>query len=236
MKKENRIGFIDGTALKIIAMISMVFDHVGDMFMPDVMWLRMIGRIAMPIFCFFIAEGYIHTRDKKKYLLRLGIFALISEVPFDLAFEGRLNLSHQNIMLTFFIAVSALMVFDLIRGDINPDTGKYGKLRTFSAQSSILLFAVIALLLKADYSVFAVMAVYLFYILSESNHILRSAVGVGFLAITRTMGYYSATGLSLIPLCLYNGKRGKGFKWLFYIFYPGHLLLLYIIKLYVFGY
>ena len=93
-------------------MISMVFDHVGDMFFPGVMWLRMIGRLAMPLFSFCIAEGYIHTKDRKKYILRLGIFALISEVPFDLAFEGKINLSHQNIMLTFFLAVIALI--DLI--------------------------------------------------------------------------------------------------------------------------
>ncbi|MBP5169373.1 MAG: TraX protein, partial [Oscillospiraceae bacterium] len=65
---------LDGTILKIIAMISMVFDHVGDMFFPGVMWLRMIGRLALPIFSFCIAEGFAHTRDRKKYLFRIGLF------------------------------------------------------------------------------------------------------------------------------------------------------------------
>ena len=90
-------------------MISMVFDHVGDMFFPDAMWPRMIGRLAMPVFSFCIAEGFTHTKDKKKYLCRIGIFALISEIPFDLAFEGKVGFSHQNIMLAFFLAVAALM-------------------------------------------------------------------------------------------------------------------------------
>jgi len=79
--------------------------------------------VLTPLFSFCIAEGYIHTRDRKKYILRLGIFALVSEVPFDLAFEGKINLSHQNIMLTFFLAVIGLKVFDLIRGEIKVNTG-----------------------------------------------------------------------------------------------------------------
>ena len=116
MNGVKKVQMLDGTTLKIIAMISMAFDHVGDMFFPSVMWPRMIGRLAMPIFSFFIAEGFAHTRDKKKYLGRLGLFALISEIPFDLAFDGRLGLGHQNIMLTFFLAASALLLFDRIRG------------------------------------------------------------------------------------------------------------------------
>ena len=93
--------------------------------------------------------------------------------------------------------------------------------------------SVIALIVKADYTVFAVIAVFLFYVLSDANHIIRTGVGTAFLALTRTMGYYCTTGLSFIPLMLYNGKKGKGLKWLFYIFYPGHLLFLYMIKRYL---
>ena len=81
--------------LKLIAMISMVFDHAGDMFFHDQLWMRMIGRLAMPLFSFCIAEGYRYTKDRKKYLLRMGLFALISEIPFDLAFTGKIDLSHQ---------------------------------------------------------------------------------------------------------------------------------------------
>ena len=231
MKNSKDLRVLDGTMLKIIAMVSMVFDHVGDMFFPGVMWLRMIGRLAMPIFSFCIAEGYIHTKDRKGYILRLGIFALISEVPFDLAFEGRINLSHQNIMLTFFMAVLALSIFDLIRGAKGEDTGKYSIGRTILGVLSVVAMAVVALLLKADYTIFAVAAVFLFYVFKDARQLVRTGVGVAFLALTRTVGYYCTTGLSIIPLLLYNGTRGRGLKWMFYVFYPGHLLLLYLIKL-----
>ncbi len=226
MKKLEKLRILDGTSLKLIAMISMVFDHVGDMFFPGALWMRMIGRLAMPLFSFCIAEGYAHTKNKQRYLLRMGVFALVSEIPFDLAFEGRVSLGHQNIMLSFFLAILALMVFDRIRGE-----GKeHAAGKTLLGILCVCAVAVLALLLRADYTLFAVLAVFLFYVLRNRHPLLRCGVGVGFLALTRTVGYYRATGLSLIPLLLYNGKRGRGLKWLFYAFYPGHLLLLYLLK------
>ena len=231
MERVNRIKFLDGTKLKIIAMVSMVFDHVGDMFFPDLLWPRMIGRLAMPIFAFCIAEGYAYTRNKNRYLLRMGIFALVSEIPFDLAFEGTVSLTHQNIMLSFFLAIIALKLFEVIRGEKKEDTGKYGVGKTILGTLSVIAIAVVALLVKADYTIFAVISVFLFYVLKDARQFVRMSVGVAFLAITRTIGYYCTTGFSIIPLLLYNGKRGKGLKWLFYAFYPGHLLLLYLLKL-----
>ena len=226
MKKLEKLRILDGTSLKLIAMISMVFDHVGDMFFPGALWMRMIGRLAMPLFSFCIAEGYAHTKNKQRYLLRMGVFALVSEIPFDLAFEGRVGLGHQNIMLSFFLAILALMVFDRIRGE-----GKeHAAGKTLLGILCVCAVAVLALVLRADYTLFAVLAVFLFYVLRNRHPLLRCGVGVGFLALTRTVGYYRATGLSLIPLLLYNGKRGRGLKWLFYAFYPGHLLLLYLLK------
>ena len=224
MNGVKKVQILDGTTLKIIAMISMAFDHVGDMFFPGVMWPRMIGRLAMPIFSFFIAEGFAHTRDKKKYLGRLGLFALISEIPFDLAFDGRLGLGHQNIMLTFFLAASALLLFDRIRGGNGPEGERIPVGKTVLGVLAVAGIAALALLLRADYTVFAVVAVFLFYVLRQKHPLLRSGVGVAFLALTRTMGCYVATGFSFIPLALYNGRKGKGLKWLFYAFYPGHLL------------
>ena len=230
MDGVKKYQMLDGTTLKIIAMISMAFDHVGDMFFPDVMWPRMIGRLAMPIFSFFIAEGFAHTRDKKKYLGRLGLFALISEIPFDLAFDGRIGLGHQNIMLTFFLSGLALILFDRIRGGKESEGERIPIGKTVLGALAVAGIAVLSLLLRADYTVFAVIAVFLFYVLRQKHPLLRSGVGVAFLALTRTIGYYGATGLSFLPLALYNGQKGKGLKWLFYAFYPGHLLLLAAIK------
>lgn len=230
MNGVKKVQILDGTTLKIIAMISMVFDHVGDMFFPGVMWLRMIGRLAMPIFSFCIAEGFAHTRDRKKYLLRMGIFALISEIPFDLAFEGKLDFTHQNIMLTFFLSIAALMLFDRIRGGKDSEAEHIPVGKTVLGVLAVAALAVVSFLLRADYTAFAVIAVFLFYVFRQKHPLIRSGAGVAFLAVTRTMGYYCATGFSFIPLALYNGKKGKGLKWLFYVFYPGHLLLLAAIK------
>ena len=226
----KKYQILDGTMLKIIAMLSMVFDHAGDIFFPGVMWPRMVGRLAMPLFSFCIAEGYSHTSNKLRYLMRIGLFALISEIPFDLAFEKKINLTHQSIMLTFFISVLALMIYDRITDE------KYRQEKTYSIRIIlgvlvILAAAVLALLLKADYTIFAVIAVFLFYVFRHKKHVIRCAIGTGFLALTRTKGFYCVTGLSLIPLLMYNGKRGKGLKWLFYLFYPGHLLILYVLRL-----
>ena len=230
MDNRKKYQILDGTTLKLIAMISMVFDHAGDMFFPDVMWPRMIGRLAMPIFSFFIAEGFSHTRDKKKYLCRLGIFALISEIPFDLAFEGKIGFSHQNIMLSFFLAVVALMLYDWIQGGTKSEENHASIGKTVLGVIAVAAIAALSLLLRADYTIFAVIAVFLFYVLRQKHPLVRTGVGVAFLALTRTVGYYCTTGLSFIPLAMYNGKKGKGLKWLFYGFYPGHLLLLTAIK------
>ena len=231
--KHRKYQILDGTILKIIAMISMVLDHIGDMFFPGVTWLRMVGRLAMPIFSFCIAEGFAHTRDRKKYLFRIGVFALISEIPFDLAFEGGIDFTHQNIMLTFFLSIVGLMLFDRIRGgkDAEVKQASFGK--TVLGVLAVAAVAAVSLLLHADYTVFAVIAVFLFYAFRQKHPLIRSGVGVAFLALTRTVGYYCATGFSFIPLALYNGKKGKGLKWLFYVFYPGHLLLLAAIKFFL---
>ena len=230
MKKKYAFQVLDGTMLKIIAMVSMVFDHVGDVFFPNATWMRIIGRLAMPIFSFCVAEGYHYTRDKNKYLRRLSLFALISETPFDLAFFGKVGTGHQNIMLTFFIAVLALMIYDAITEGAGPFAKMKKTVRTVLGVVGVLLMGILALVLKADYSIFAVLSVFIFYVLRSKPYPIPQAGGVAFLAATRTMGIYAYTGLSLIPLLLYNGKKGKGLKWLFYLFYPGHLLLIFIVR------
>ena len=158
MDDIKKYQILDGTALKIIAMISMVLDHAGDMLFPDVMWPRMIGRLAMPVFSFCIAEGFTHTKDKKKYLCRLGVFALISEISFDLAFEGKVGAAHQNIMLTFFLAVAALMLYDRVQGEKDPEREHSPFGRTVLGVCVVAAISVLSFLLRADYTFFAVIA------------------------------------------------------------------------------
>ena len=225
MKKENRFACLDGTMLKLIAMVSMVFDHVGDNFFPGQTWMRIIGRIAMPIFAFFIAEGFMHTRDRKKYLLRMGLFALVSELPFDLLTEGSVNFGHQNVMCTFFLAILALTAYERIVRD-NRTPG-----RIALGIGAVLLLMALALLLRTDYSLYGVGLVFLFYVLRERELWLRNLAGMGFHLLTRNVGIHLFGLLGFLPLFLYNGKKGRGLKWLFYVFYPGHLLLLWLLKL-----
>ena len=98
---ENIKG-INTFTLKLIAILSMTIDHIGYLLFPKVTLLRIVGRIAFPIFAYLIAEGFVHTGDVKKYLLRLGIFAILSEIPYDLVISGNvLDLEQQNIFFTF---------------------------------------------------------------------------------------------------------------------------------------
>lgn len=216
----EKLRIIDGTTLKLIAIISMLIDHVGSMFFPGVLWMRAVGRLAMPIFAFCVAEGYLHTRNRMRYLCRLGIFAVISELPFDLAFFGCLEATHQNIMATFFLAVLELMIYDNICSRRNSTL----------AMAVVFAMAALSLLLGVDYSLFGIITVFAFYVLHDRAHWVRQLGGIAFIALTRTVGYYAATGLAVIPLLMYNGKKGRGLKWLFYAFYPGHLLVLWLLK------
>ncbi len=225
MKKENRFACLDGTMLKLIAMVSMVIDHVGDNFFPGQTWMRIIGRIAMPIFAFFIAEGFLHTRDRKKYLLRMGLFALVSELPFDLLTAGWVDFGHQNVMCTFFLAILALTAYERITRD------RHTPGQIALGIGAVLLFMVLAVILATDYSLYGVGLVFVFYMLRGEKLWLRNLSGMLFHLLTRNVGIYIFGLLGFLPLFLYNGKKGRGLKWLFYVFYPGHMLILWILKL-----
>ena len=100
--------------LKMLALITMVIDHVGAVFFPQLYWLRYIGRISMPIYAFLISQGYKYTRNFTRYAIRLAIFAVISEVPYDLLFHGTwLEFGNQNIMFTLLSGLIAVRLLDL---------------------------------------------------------------------------------------------------------------------------
>ena len=224
MNKRRDFACLSGTALKLIAMLSMVFDHVGDNFFPEQTWMRIIGRIAMPIFAFFVAEGFLHTHDRKKYLLRMGVFALVSELPFDLLTAGRLEFGHQNVMCTFFLAILALLCFDTLMAKEQTPA------RMALAWGAMVAAIAAALLLKTDYNIYGVGLVFLFYLFRKKELWFRCVIGMIFHIVTRNVGVYIYGLLGFLPLFLYNGQKGRGLKWLFYAFYPGHMLLLYFLK------
>ena len=225
MEIPKRFRVLDGTTLKLIAMASMVLDHVGDSFFPDQVWMRALGRIAMPIFAFCISEGFAHTHDKQRYLMRMGIFALVSEVPFDLVTAGvPLEFSHQNIMATFFWAILGLMLFERIAGEGAP------KSRQAAGCIMLAVFAMLSVLLGLDYNMLGCGLIFVFYLLRGKGLEIEVAAGAVYHALLRNLGIYWFGLLGFLPILSYNGQRGRGLKWLFYLFYPGHLLLIWLVR------
>lgn len=222
--RDRKIQFLDGTALKLIAIICMVLDHTGDNFFPEQVWMRAAGRIALPVFAFCLAEGWTHTRSKKDYLVRLGIFSLVSEIPFDLVTAGKLiEFSHQNIMVTFFWSLLTLYV-----------TERAG-LSKKAAAAACVLSAVLSVLLGMDYSLLGPGLIFIWCMLKDRPLYVRNGIAALYYVLLRNIGIYWFGLLGILLVCFYNGRKGKGLKWLFYAFYPGHLLVIWLLKTFVFG-
>jgi len=215
------LHFISITGLKILAIISMLTDHIGVALFPDVQLLRIIGRIAMPLFAFCIAEGYIHTRNKLHYLARLCIFAAISEVPYDLMNYGHIEFENQNILFTFAIAVLTLVTFEALRKE------KRENRIIFTFLVSFLAFGI-----GGEYHVLAVGLVFIFYMLQAYSTVFKTFAGIFYSFFFFDSSIYGFSLLGFVPILFYNGKRGKGLKWLFYIFYPAHMLILYLLSIF----
>ena len=225
IRPSTRFGF-SGTTLKYIACGTMLLDHIGASCIesrysyytaaPSALVtldlvLRLIGRLAFPIFCFLLVEGFLHTHSLRQYAGRMLAFALVSELPFDLAFFHTLIYrGHQNVYWTLFFGLCAL-----------------GCLRHCGERSapgifSALALAVLAELLRTDYGAIGVLLIVVLYITRASRPLqcLSGAVAVC---------YELPAPLAFLPVSLYNGQRGRcsrAEQWAFYLFYPAHLALL----------
>lgn len=210
--ENNKFG-LDAFTLKMIAAVTMLIDHIGYIFFPDYLLLRFIGRISFPIFAFLIVEGFMHTRDVRKYLLRMAIFAVISEVPFDLAFFGTIYWMHQNVLFTFILSILAMYI-----------DSRY---KRAAGVAATIALALVAEFIQCDYGMFGVVLVMIFY-WNYQYFIGKMAVGIGALTFL-VSGYQRLDVLAMLPIALYNGKKGIGIQYFFYVFYPGHLMLLFLI-------
>lgn len=213
MNQRWSIQCLDSFQLKCIAIVSMALDHTGAVLYPSQIWLRCLGRIAFPIFCFLIVEGFFHTHDVRRYMGRLGVFALISEIPYDLAFRGvPLEYDHQNVFFTLLIGIGMMVLLE--------------RNREWPVKAVILLLAMwLAVLIRSDYNFRGVLLIFVFYIFHESRWLAVTAGGFWNFLYQGVIQKYGV--LSVLPLALYNGERGRKMKYFFYIFYPAHLLLLY---------
>jgi len=210
--------------LKITALITMIIDHYGAIFQGNIIIYRIIGRLAFPIYCFLLVEGYTHTSNIKKYALRLIAFAFISEIPFDLAFFGKIGFEHQNIFFTLFIGLTAIYFID----------NKEGKYSTNSA-FIIIAASITATLLRTDYQFIGIIYILAFYFTrNQAKHKKFLTIGLIMFAVNLSAGMLQQFSLlALIPIYFYNKKEGRKSKILqmsFYTAYPLHLIIFYLIN------
>lgn len=211
--------------LKALALITMFIDHFGAIFQHDILTYRIIGRLAFPIYCFLLVEGYFHTSNVKKYVERLFIFALISEIPFDLAFYNRIDFVHQNIFFTLFLGLITIYILENKKEKFN-----------YNKTVIILSACIVAIILNVDYHAIGIIYILLFYYTRFFDKLKRfKFVSLGMFAVNFMSSWVQQFSLLALPfIYYYNGKLGTKNKFIqifFYAAYPLHLLLYYLIKI-----
>lgn len=232
---------INSFILKMIAIIAMVIDHVGAVLFPMNMMFRYIGRISFPLFVFLLVEGSIHTSKIRKYELRMFLFALISEIPFDLAFSNEIvDIHSQNVFWTLTIG---LVMLDLIQNGasyVKSQKGKKLQLDWIEGQPIptiwqfvvVSVCACVAQALQTDYGAGGILLIYFIWMLHEN--VIAQAVAFVIISLL-FFGSVELPGvIAFLPIFLYNGKKGPSAKYVFYAFYPVHLFILHLIQTSVF--
>ncbi len=241
---DSKYKIFSAAAMKWIAVITMLIDHIGYVCIRSYLnafgmtltpeaftrWntiyklCRGIGRIAFPIFAFFLVEGFLHTKDVKKYALRLLIFSICSEIPLNLA-AGRSLLypEYQNVGFTLLMGLLMLMIISRINKSLPAE--KLTRKQLYGKQllliSIIAAFALVAVfIVKCDYTWKGICLIALLYY-------FRSQRDIQLLAGACASSIGNTASMAFLFLFFYNGQKGKFPKWFFYLFYPLHLLALY---------
>ena len=207
--------------LKCIAVFSMLVDHIGAYLYPSELWMRYVGRLAFPIYSFLIVEGFFHTSDLKKYMGRLFFFALVSEIPYDLVrFDTPVYMDHQNIFFTLFLALVCMYVLHALWEHI------------WMACAAVAgVGALVHYVIKPDYGIGGIAVILCFYVFRTRR--LEQFLSVAAINLCCYGKIQQAGALALVPIWFYNGTKGPKVKYFFYLFYPVHLLLLYLIRRYL---
>ncbi len=229
--------------LKMLAVITMLIDHIGAVIleqsfkMQGAVWhldlfLRCIGRLAFPLFAFFIVEGFHYTHDRKKYALRLLILALLSEYPFDIAFSGYVDFGYANVIWTLLLGLLTIWTIDVLFRHCH---GNILKEILSVVLACVIPVAIELFLLNSDYTIYGIAAIVIMYLLRK-HKLIGFAAAVIWLAVIMTpmeafpmMEAFAL--LDLIPLYFYHGTQGRKWRPFFYAFYPVHLsVLAFILK------
>ncbi len=250
---DERKWGISGSTLKLIAITAMLIDHIGAVFlvpylntpgnfsqqMYEVYYVMrlIIGRAAFPIFCFLLTEGFQRTSNVAKYALRLGVFALVSEIPFDLAFSGvPMDWEDQNVFFTLFLGLLGMIAIRAIWDWEGVPDKAPGWVKALVLVGKALLCVAAALvcmkaadLLHTDYHSYGVFCILVLYVFRRWR-LAQAAAGCAAFWIGDSLfglgGTEALAPIGLVPVLLYNGKRGLRLKYVFYLFYPIHLLIL----------
>jgi len=235
---------LTAAVLHIIAMTLMLMDHLWATLLPAREWLTCVGRVAFPIFAFMAVEGYFHTRSFKKYILRMLLFAVLSEIPFDLMYGGTWFYPvHQNVLWTFLLGLLGVWLMEQVR--------KKGKTWMYLLVCVLVVPAglVLGTLCMVDYYGVGVLTVFVFYFLHGRKwwcflgqlaalywlnvELLGGLMyPVQFFGMEFELCQQGLALLALIPIWLYRGRQGyhsKPFQYLCYAFYPVHMLLLVVV-------
>lgn len=244
MEKKNRFEGISSFALHILAMFFMLCDHLWATIIPGNDWLTWLGRLAFPIFAFMLVEGFFHTKDRRKYIRKMLLFAAISEIPFNLMLGGvPIFPLHQNVLWTFLLALLGMSAVETVR----KKNKLYLTALTFVGVA--VLGFLLGMITMVDYNGFGVLTVLVFYLFIGRKwwHYLGQFAGMywinlemlGGLSVPVMIGetevLISQQGmalLALIPIWLYRGRQGpynKTIKAVYYWFYPAHMVLLAVI-------
>ena len=219
---------MSNSQIKIIAILSMLIDHIGSVLItnPNIyLVFRSIGRLAFPIFAFYIAEGCLKTKNIKHYLLRLLIFGFVSEIPFDYAIAGKMiEMNHQNVFFTLFLGALSIFLYKYI-------TDKKKKTETL-AFAVVIMISLLASFLQTDYGALGVLVIFIIYYNKDNFKKQAIAIIVMNLLFLNPIQLWAC--FSIIPLYFYNKTRGINLKYLFYFFYPVHLLILGLLSSYYF--
>lgn len=258
--EKIKFNGISASTIKLVAIVTMLIDHIGagllwkmvihngyynlvnvaekQAWMETYGWIfhlyrvsRCIGRIAFPLFCFMLVEGFFYTRSRLKYSIRLLVFGIISEVPFDLFLHNTyFYWDYQNVYFTLFLGLLCIWCINAIEeADI-----LYGCRRIIKSiiiMGVVCVFVYLSFLFKTDYSGVGVMTIAVMFCIrkhvSGQKLLKESLAGCFILTIYAINEVFTFLG---VPLTwLYNGKRGLKLKYLFYLFYPVHILVIYLV-------
>lgn len=249
---------LSGYHLKYIALFSMLLDHIGVIYQSYLskmayFLLRAVGRLSFPLFCFILIEGFFHTKNRKKYQVRLLIFALLSEIPYDLAFQYLPahtldSLLHsqqlpfrtfssafqeQNVLFTLFLGFTAMIFME--------NVSQYRRNIFYKNIDILIIFCCLSEVFQTDCGAAGILCIFFFYSIykkrGDCTYLPLKSGLIGTLpAALPLLTYVSpfpvqvfALADSLILHC-YSGEKGRGWKYFFYLFYPLHLLILYLLE------